>query len=115
MFPFKKSDDDLNKYYMREGLLAIILISLIIGGVAGGIVGATVSGSLRYFPQYTANKQVQTSPQTKILKVEEESQTIDTVKKVSPAVVSIVIKADLPKYYQKNLFNFWYGSSQSAP
>ena len=51
MFPFKKSDDDLNRYYMREGLLATILISLIIGGVAGGIVGATVSGSFRYFPR----------------------------------------------------------------
>ena len=69
--------------------------------VAGGIVGATVSGSLAGFPQYSANKKVQTSPQTKILKVEEESQTIDTVKKVSPAVVSIVISADLSKYYQR--------------
>lgn len=101
MFPFKKSDDDLNKYYMREGLIVVVLISLIVGGVAGGIVGATISGSLGYFPQYTADKQVQTAPQTKILKVEEESQTIDTVKKVSPAVVSIVISADLSKYYQR--------------
>jgi len=115
MFPFKKDDNDLNKYYMREGLLTTVLISLIVGGVAGGIVGATVSGSFRYFPQYTDNKQVQTSPQTKTLKVEEESQTIDTVKKVSPAVVSIVIKADLSKYYQNDPFNFWYGNSQSAP
>src|SRR3972149_12316898 len=102
MFPFKKDDNDLNKYYMREGLLATVLISLIVGGVAGGIVGATMSGSLRYFPQYADNKQVQTSPQTKTLKVEEESQTIDTVKKVSPTVVSIVVKADLSNYFHND-------------
>ena len=66
---------------MREGLIVVVLLSLIIGGVAGGIVGATVSGSLGYFPQYAANKQIQSSPQTKTLKVEEESQTIGTVKK----------------------------------
>ena len=50
-----------NKYYRREGLLIVVLLSLIIGGVAGGIVGATVSGSLGVF-QYAANKKVKPLP-----------------------------------------------------
>ena len=38
----------------------------------------------------------------KTITVQEESQTIDVVKKVQPSVVSIVVSKDLQKLYQYN-------------
>ncbi|HLC99543.1 MAG TPA: trypsin-like peptidase domain-containing protein [Patescibacteria group bacterium] len=106
-----KHEKELSKHYGRETLILCILVSLIVGGISGGLVGSVLGGSMKYssllsFFEPTGN---QSAESTQTVKAQEESQTIDTVKKVSPAVVSIVISADLSKYYQRtgpNIFPF---------
>lgn len=94
------------KYYPSEVVIIVVIISLIVGFVAGGL-GGFYSNSLFKSGLFFPNQNNQSTSQT--LKVEEESATIAAVKKVSPAVVSIVITKDLGKYYNitgPNVFPF---------
>ncbi|MBU0727452.1 trypsin-like peptidase domain-containing protein [Patescibacteria group bacterium] len=77
------------------GFIIGILLTALIGGIIGG--GATVK-LLSPENQEAAEKVVE--KQVYI----ENSQIIDTIKKISPSVVSIVITKDLPAYRQR-IFN----------
>ncbi len=98
-------------------IIAVLIVSFITSGVVGGIMGA-VSGGLSseylvpWFKKNILKESVESlkeevTPRT--IKIEEESATVETVKKVSPSVVSIVISKDLSKYYSftgPNIFPF---------
>ena len=94
------------KYYSSEIVIIVIVISLIIGFIAGGLGGFYGS----YLSQaFKLKNQGNNQNQNQTLQVQEESATIDAVKKVSPAVVSIIISKDLSKYYNvtgPNIFPF---------
>lgn len=89
-----------------HGLLVLVVALSILSGFLGG----ALTTSLIQSPQSVG--QPPQSPKTKEKVYVEESSIIDTVKKVSPAVVSIVITKDLPLYRQGGLnmndffFNF---------
>ena len=81
------------------GFLITILIVAILAGVAGSAI------TIRYFKLSPAtDKQTESQPQEKTVYIE-ESEIIDTVKKVSPSVVSIIISKDLP-LYRDQVFSF---------
>jgi serine protease Do len=81
------------------GFLASIVAVAILAGVAGSAV------TVRYLKISTPeNDKTETQVQEKTFYVE-ESEIIDTVKKVSPSVVSIVISKDLP-LYRNQVFSF---------
>lgn len=80
-----------------RGYGLIIGISLLVGSIAGGVVGGVVarggiSGILDDSSTNTSKSSVSTT-----VSVQEDSATIDVVKKASPAVVSIVAKKDYSK------------------
>jgi S1-C subfamily serine protease len=83
----------------------VFIISSLISAVIGGVIGA--QAVLHQMPEANAEKPaVQQTENQKTVYVE-ESQIIDTVEKVSPSVVSIVISKDLPLYRQGvRQFNF---------
>ena len=101
-----------NKFYH---LLAICLVvSFLVGGISGAafsILAKKISFEpiAKLFNTITDEKN-----ETKIVKVEEESATIDAVKKVSPSVVSIIISKDLSKYNNTSLPE-WFPFSFSTP
>ncbi|MDD5567412.1 MAG: trypsin-like peptidase domain-containing protein [Patescibacteria group bacterium] len=92
---------------------SVLLISFLVGGITGGLVGAitgaTVSDSLgpwlkkTFLNQSNSEAPSDANNNSDSLKstvtVEEESETIDTVTKVTPAVGSIIVKQDLSKLY----------------
>ena len=79
-------------------LVNIVLFSLL--ALVGGGIGGFAAQSY-----HTPQLPPQTAPKATEKVYVEESSIIDTVKKVSPAVVSIVISKDLP-LYQNRVFNF---------
>ncbi len=79
------------------------LISILIVAVLAGIAGSAVTIRYLKISSPTENK-TQSQPQEKYVYVE-GSEIIDTVKKVSPSVVSIVISKDLP-LYRDRVFTF---------
>lgn len=81
------------------GFLASIVTVAILAGVAGSAV------TIRYLKiSAPENDKVETQDQEKTVYIE-ESEIIDTVKKVSPSVVSIIISKDLP-LYRDQVFSF---------
>ncbi len=99
----------------QPSLAAMIVISLVIGGLGGGLVagGVLQSKGLTSSTSSTSKQQ---------LSVQEDSATVDVVKKTSPAVVSIIISKDYSKIYGDrqqtspfdNIFGFPF-SQQQAP
>jgi len=82
------------------GFLATLLIVALLGGIAGG--GMT----MRLFNMSpNAKNESESARVTEKQVYVEDSQIIQTVKKISPSVVSIVISKDLPLYKEK-IFNF---------
>jgi len=79
-------------------ILGLILISLIFGGV-GGVLGQKIILPLIEQKYLNHQEKVVISEKTEKINVEENSATIDAVKKVLPSVVSIVSS--------KNTTNFW--------
>ncbi|MEK7537428.1 MAG: trypsin-like peptidase domain-containing protein [Patescibacteria group bacterium] len=89
-----------------------ILISLTIGGLAGGLVSA---GMLNTKSESVTNSL--TAKQS--LSVQEDSATVEVVKKASPSVVSIVITKDYSKIFSNqptspfdNFFGWPFGQQQ---
>ena len=83
------------------GRIALMIVIAIVGGMLGG--GLMISLFELDINNITTNNKV-----TRIVEKQvyiEESQIIDTVKKVSPSVVSIVITKDLPQY-RRQVFPF---------
>ncbi|MFH0829160.1 MAG: trypsin-like peptidase domain-containing protein [Candidatus Kerfeldbacteria bacterium] len=102
----------------KVGVGTIALISLIIGGVSGGIFGAAASkGGLSHL--FSSSSTVQSSVQnvntTGTLSLQEDSSTVDVVKKASPAVVSVVAKKDYSKIFGNSSENQQYNNFFGFP
>lgn len=87
----------MKKYFTLVYFVLFCLLAIAGGGV-GGFLAADYAKTPS--PQLSPSSQ---KPNQKVYV--EESSIIDTVKNVSPAVVSIVISKDLP-LYQNRVFNF---------
>lgn len=69
-------------------LIPVVLVSLTLGGLAGGIAGYTVANRTAPAPLTNDGRSV-------ALSVVEDSATVDVVKEVAPAVVTVVATKDL--------------------
>ena len=94
------------------GMWGIILVSVIVGGLAGGLVSAGM---------FNAKSRSVTNSSTakQSLSVQEDSATVEVVKKASPSVVSIVITKDYSKIFSNqptspfdNFFGWPFGQQQ---
>lgn len=79
-------------------IIFAVVLSILFGALSGGIMGYLLFGTK------TGQSVVQSTLKT--ISVQEESATIDVVKKTNPAVVSIIASKDFSKIY---------GNSQSSP
>ncbi|MEK7511398.1 MAG: trypsin-like peptidase domain-containing protein [Patescibacteria group bacterium] len=93
---------------------AIIIVSLVVGAFSG----AFGSFFLKPYLEKTnwgkdflnSNIVQQMAGQKEVIEVTEDSATIDVVKKVSPAVVSVVVTKELQNFYNltgPDIFDFW--------
>ena len=93
--------NDLSAYEAQRAATKSILVMVTVLGLVVGLAGG-VLGSMLVVPWYQQNVLRQdpgvSSGQQIIL--DEESAIISAVEKVNPAVVSIIISKDLPKYEQ---------------
>lgn len=87
------------KQNKKPSYCGIIIVVVLVSFVVSLIVGFAASGLGRAFYQKIFKKELPAITQT--VKVEEESATIDAVKKVQPAVVSIVVTQDLKNLYRQ--------------
>ncbi|MEW6407366.1 MAG: trypsin-like peptidase domain-containing protein [Patescibacteria group bacterium] len=85
----------------KPSYAAVIIITVIVSFIISGLVGFTTSGLGQALYQKYIKKEMPYESPKQALKVEEESATIDVVKKVQPAVVSIVVTQDLKKLYEQ--------------
>ncbi len=104
-----------NNFSFTSILIITIIVSTLIGtllGVVGGaLVGPIVRNNLNSWLGFNLLNPAPVNQlySQRVVKVIEESATIEAVKKVSPAVVSIVITKDLSKLYDFNNPNFpWF-------
>lgn len=87
---------------------ATVITSVAVGSIGGGLVGfwagGYASGNLSGLinSAVTGEKDAISQNNGKTVKVKEQSAVVDAVKKVSPAVVSIIITKDLPVIKQYN-------------
>lgn len=101
-------------------ILVIVIISLISGALGGFLLsGSGPLSSITNSIQKTFSLQKSASNvDTKSVSIQEESQTVDVVKKSNEAVVSIVISKDVSKYYsqsQSPFEQFFYGNTDPTP
>ncbi|MEK7518816.1 MAG: trypsin-like peptidase domain-containing protein [Patescibacteria group bacterium] len=107
--------------YTQSALTVAVILSLIFGTIGGALGGALASGNFDSWFNRTFQKTFvasSTSGSSTTLKVEEESETIDVVKKVQKSVVSIIITKDLSKVYNQSggsPFDFFFGTGQQQP
>jgi S1-C subfamily serine protease len=87
------------KQNKKPSYCGVIIVTVLISFVISLIVGFAASGLGGAFYQKIFKKELPVVTQT--VKIEEESATIDAVKKVQPAVVSIVVTQDLKNLYQQ--------------
>ncbi len=96
------SDNNLASF--RISIIAIT--SAVVGAVLGVAVGLIAAFNFTENLPFVSSSPADTSAtQPRVVQVNEEQATIDAVKQVSPAVVSIVITKDLSKIYQPNEFD----------
>jgi serine protease Do len=81
-----------------NGLLVVVVILSIVSGFLGGALTVNMMG-VNNAPQTATYDSGRTDGTRKTVYIE-QSSIIDTVKKVSPAVVSVVVSKDLPTYKQ---------------
>jgi serine protease Do len=89
-----------------------VVLSVLFGALSGGIMGYALFG--------TKTGQSVVSSTLKTISVQEESATIDVVKKTNPAVVSVIASKDFSKIYGNttnpfDLFGFSFGGNSSVP
>ncbi|MEK7569843.1 MAG: trypsin-like peptidase domain-containing protein [Patescibacteria group bacterium] len=105
----------------QRTLVGAILLSIVLGALAGALGGAMSSGRFdTWFRQVfgTQGDAIATTPSTKNVTVQEESATVDVIKKVKGSVVSIIVSKDLSKIYNQsnNAFPFdFFGIQQPVP
>jgi serine protease Do len=90
----------------KQHIIPLILVAALVGGLAG-------LGGGFYSVQYTKPPQNSPTPassrEERTIKVTEDSATVDVVKRVSPAVVSIVVSKELQTFQNRtgnNIFPF---------
>lgn len=95
-------------------LVLSVVISLLTGSVFGGLAGFLISKKNQ--PR-VANEQTAAIGEETVNLVKEESAVINAVKKVSPAVVSIIISKDLPKIrsFDNDPFSEFFGMGEDDP
>lgn len=113
MWQYNQSNKPFN---FKKLIILVVLISLLVGGVTGGVAGFILGNLQKSAPDWLVdwrggNKSLPSEKpiKEKIITTEEESATIKSVEKVSPAVVSIAITKDLSKIYNlsgPNIFPF---------
>lgn len=103
----------------QRTLVVAIVLSVILGTIGGALGGAMSSGKFdSWFRDFFGGKSTTSTGSTaKSVTVQEESATVDVVKKVKGSVVSIIVTKDLSKIYsQSNSFPFdFFGIQQPVP
>lgn len=106
---------------LRGFWAVIIIVSLIIGAFSGALGSFFLKPYLErtdWGKDFLNNDVVQQiSGEKKVVEVTEDSATIEVVKKVSPAVVSVVVTKELQNMYNltgPDIFDFW-NFGQSLP
>ncbi|MFA6171010.1 MAG: trypsin-like peptidase domain-containing protein [Patescibacteria group bacterium] len=89
----------------KKFLSTIVIISIIVSSIFGGVVGFW-SGVISQNADLSRLGGTFSSGGVRV--VNEESAVVDAVKKVSPAVVSIIISKNLPAGSQNDLFNNYF-------
>jgi serine protease Do len=108
-------------------ICVIVIVSFVVGAF-GGVMGAFFllpklqktnwgQAFLNNGVDQALNKPEVSGAQAKSLKIEEESGTVNVVKKTSPAVVSIIISKELDQYYNLTgpLDGFSFDVPQQSP
>lgn len=88
-------------------VIVVVILSFLIGGISGALFSGWLASNSQamtwvqetLFGQPAGSVAAGSVSAERTLKVTEDSATVDVVKKVSPAVVSIVITQDLSKIY----------------
>lgn len=83
----------------RPSYAGVIIVTVIVSFVISVLAGFAASGLGQALYQKFFKKEV--IEKREVVKLEEESATIEVVKKVQPAVVSIVVTQDLQKFYEE--------------
>jgi serine protease Do len=99
----------------NRGFWAVtIIISLVVGAFSGALGSFFIKPYLEktdWGKNFLSNNIVQqVSGQKEVIEVTEDSATIDVVKEVSPAVVSVVVTKELQNIYNltgPDIFDFW--------
>lgn len=112
-------------YPLYKIIIIVIIISFIVGGITGGVAGVILGNLYKTLPHWLSFGQNTVEEEnSQLITIEEESATIEAVKKVSPLVVSIVITKDLSKVYNltgpnifpfDDFFDFGFPSDYSLP
>lgn len=90
---------------LAKNTIAIVVGVAFVAGLAGGFLG-TVAGRSDYFASTLGGVNAVSKNTVEQKTYVEESQTVDSIKKVSPAVISIVATQDLKVYKnQPQTFN----------
>ena len=108
--------------FTRNILISILVASFILGGVAGGVFGVYAVNEPRVSQWILRNifNQRSTSSSERILgkgtiQIEEDSATVDVAADASPAVVSIVVKQDVSRFFDlSSPFDELFGSPQRS-
>ncbi len=99
--------------FSQATLTVAVILSLLLGTIGGFLGGSFASGNLKSFLTTGKLPTSTTTTSASTLNVQEESATVDAVKKVQASVVSIVITQDLSKLNQSGFpYNFFFGNSQ---
>ncbi|MDO8571885.1 MAG: trypsin-like peptidase domain-containing protein [bacterium] len=83
--------------HQRSSLIITLILSVLSGAVSGAFVTTYLGQKVEVSYDTLAGKR----QEKKSVTVDENSATIDVVKKASPSVVSIIVSKDLSKIYRK--------------
>ncbi len=106
-------DTSARKTRRRAALIYLIIASFLLGSFSGAAFGVLFAISLNRtsYPWPTAPDAAATRQPVSA----EDRQVIAAVRKVSPSVVSVVVKKDLSKFYDSTGPNGFYGFGMPAP
>jgi serine protease Do len=108
--------------FTQSTLTVAVILSLILGTIGGAVGGAFTSGKFDSWVNRALHRTSVAAPSSgssSTIAVEEESATVDVVKKVQKSVVSIIITKDLSKVYNQSgtgsPFDFFFGTGLQQP
>jgi serine protease Do len=96
----KKSKKKEPEFKTNNLIVALVIISLLVGGLSGGVMGYLAGFySIKYNNLDIQKIENRIIRNLEVRQTVEESATTRAVEKSAPAVVSIIISKDLTKYY----------------